>query len=179
MIRAASLRVPWGRLALDGTILVLGFGAFFWFFVIRPSAEAGGDADVLKYVLTQTYIGLNCLMVMAFGMLLIAGGGGPLRRRTLVLLTLGFATMFLADIVWAMSQGHAASTCPAASRTPSTCPATSRSAPPRGSSCAARPGTSRPPGPSTTRSSTACPTRPCWCRSSCSSTSPAATRATR
>ncbi len=103
VIRAASLRVPWGRLALDGTILVLGFGAFFWFFVIRPSA-AGGEADVLKYALTQTYIGLNCLMVMAFGMLLIAGGGGPLRRRTLVLLTLGFATMFLADIVWALSK---------------------------------------------------------------------------
>ena len=104
VIRAASLRVPWGRLALDGTILVLGFGAFFWFFVIRPSAAAGGDADVLKYALTQTYIGLNCLMVMAFGMLLIAGGGGPLRRRTLALLTLGFATMFLADIVWAMGK---------------------------------------------------------------------------
>ena len=103
VIRAASLRVPWGRLALDGTILVLGFGAFFWFFVIRPSV-AGGEADVIKYALTQTYIGLNCLMVLAFGMLLIAGGGGPLRRRTLVLLTLGFATMFLADIVWALSK---------------------------------------------------------------------------
>ncbi|MEO7387786.1 MAG: sensor domain-containing diguanylate cyclase, partial [Gammaproteobacteria bacterium] len=104
VIRAASLRVPWGRLALDGTILVLGFGAFFWFFVIRPSATAGGDADLLKYALTQTYIALNCLMVMAFGMLLIAGSGGPLRRRTLVLLTLGFATMLIADIVWAMSK---------------------------------------------------------------------------
>jgi diguanylate cyclase (GGDEF)-like protein/PAS domain S-box-containing protein len=104
VIRAASLRVPWGRLALDGTILVLGFGAFFWFFVIRPSVDAGRDTDLLKYALTQTYIGLNCLMVMAFGMLLIAGGGGPLRRRTLVLLTLGFATMFLADIVWAMGK---------------------------------------------------------------------------
>ncbi len=103
VIRAASLRVPWGRLALDGTILVLGFGAFFWFFVISPAA-AGGEADLIKYALTQTYIGLNCLMVMAFGMLLIAGGGGPLRRRTLVLLTLGFATMFLADIVWALSK---------------------------------------------------------------------------
>ena len=104
VIRAASLKVPWGRLALDGTILVLGFGAFFWFFVIRPSAAAGGDADLLKYFLTQTYIALNCLMVMAFGMLLIAGGGGALRRRTLVLLTLGFATMFVADIVWAMAK---------------------------------------------------------------------------
>ena len=104
VIRAASLRVHWGRLALDGFILVLGFGAFFWFFVIRPSAAAGGEADHLKYVLTQTYIGLNCLMVMAFGLLMMAGGGGQLRRRTLVLLTLGFATMSLADIVWALGK---------------------------------------------------------------------------
>ena len=102
-IRASALRVPWGRLALDGTILVLGFGAFFWFFVIRPSA-AIGEADLLKYALTQGYIGLNCLLVLAFGVLLMAGGDGPLRRRTLVLLTLGFSTMFLADIVWAMSK---------------------------------------------------------------------------
>ena len=104
VIRAASLRVPWARLALDGTILVLGLGAFFWYFVIRPAAEAGGNADLPKYFLTQAYIGLNCLMVLAFAMLIIAGGRGPLRRRTLVLLTLGFATMFLADIVWAMAK---------------------------------------------------------------------------
>ncbi len=102
-VRAGSLRVPWGRLALDGTILILGFGAFFWFFVIRPSA-AGNDTDVLKYALTQTYIAMNCLMVMAFGVLLMNAAGGPLRRRTLALLTLGFSTMFLADIVWAMSK---------------------------------------------------------------------------
>ena len=102
-IRASALRVPWGRLVLDGTILVLGFGAFFWFFVIRPSA-ADGEVDVLKYALTQSYIGLNCLLVLAFGVLLMAGGDGPLRRRPLVLLTLGFSTMFLADIVWAMSK---------------------------------------------------------------------------
>jgi hypothetical protein len=104
VIRTASLRVAWGRLALDGTILVLGFGAFFWFCVIRPSVAADGDADHLRYALTQAYIGLNCLMVMAFGMLIMAGGGGQFRSRTLVLLTLGFATMFLADIVWAMAK---------------------------------------------------------------------------
>ena len=103
VVRAGALRMPWARLALDSTIVVLGFGAFFWFFVIRPSA-AGGDADVIKYALTQTYIALNCLMVMAFGVLLMNGSAGPLQRRTLVLLTLGFSTMFLADIVWAMGK---------------------------------------------------------------------------
>jgi diguanylate cyclase (GGDEF)-like protein/PAS domain S-box-containing protein len=102
-VRAGSMRVPWGRLALDSTILVLGFGAFFWFFVIRPSVEAG-EADIVKFALTQAYIALNCLMVMAFGVLLMNGAAGPLRRRTLALLTVGFSTMFLADIVWAMSK---------------------------------------------------------------------------
>ena len=51
VIRAGAVRVPWGRLALDSTILMLGFGAFFWFFVIRPSAAATGNPDIIKYVL--------------------------------------------------------------------------------------------------------------------------------
>ena len=71
-IRAAAVRVQWGRLALDATILMLGFGAFFWFFVIGPSASADRDPDVIKYVLTQSYIALNCLMLLAFGVLLDA-----------------------------------------------------------------------------------------------------------
>ena len=104
VIRAGAVRVPWGRLALDSTILMLGFGAFFWFFVIRPTAAAQTHPDVIKYVLTQTYIALNCVMVLAFGVLLLNAGAGPLARRTLTFLTIGFSTMFLADIVWAMSK---------------------------------------------------------------------------
>ncbi len=104
VLRAGAVRVPLGRLALDSTILMLGFGAFFWFFVIRPTAAAETNPDVIKYVLTQTYIALNCLMVLAFGVLLLNSGAGPLGRRTLMLMTIGFSTMFLADIVWAMSK---------------------------------------------------------------------------
>jgi diguanylate cyclase (GGDEF)-like protein/PAS domain S-box-containing protein len=104
VIRAGSVRVPWGRVALDSTILILGFGAFFWFFVIRPTIAAEADPDILKYALTQTYIALNCLMVLAFGVLLLNAGAGSLGRRMLILMTIGFATMFLADIVWAMSK---------------------------------------------------------------------------
>jgi diguanylate cyclase (GGDEF)-like protein/PAS domain S-box-containing protein len=104
VVRAAALRVAWGRLALDATILMLGFGAFFWFFVIAPTASADRDPDVLKYVLSQSYIALNCLMLLAFGVLLMHAGAGPLARRTLVLLTIGFSAMFLADIVWAMGK---------------------------------------------------------------------------
>src|SRR5260221_4669601 len=36
LIRAAAVRVLWAQLALDATILVIGFGAFFWFLVTRP-----------------------------------------------------------------------------------------------------------------------------------------------
>jgi diguanylate cyclase (GGDEF)-like protein/PAS domain S-box-containing protein len=104
VIRAAAVRVQWGRLALDATILMLGFGAFFWFFVIAPTAAADRDPDVIKYVLTQSYIALNCLMLLAFGVLLMHAGSGPISRRTLVLLAIGFSAMFLADIVWAMSK---------------------------------------------------------------------------
>jgi len=104
VIRAAAVRVQWGRLALDATILMLGFGAFFWFFVIAPTAAADRDPDVIKYVLTQSYIALNCLMLLAFGVLLMHAGDGPVSRRTLVLLAVGFSSMFLADIVWAMNK---------------------------------------------------------------------------
>jgi diguanylate cyclase (GGDEF)-like protein/PAS domain S-box-containing protein len=104
VLRAAEVRVQWGRLALDATILMLGFGAFFWFFVIAPTSAADHDPDLLKYVLTQSYIALNCIMLLAFGVLLMHAGGGPIHRRTLGLLAIGFSTMFLADIVWAMSK---------------------------------------------------------------------------
>jgi diguanylate cyclase (GGDEF)-like protein/PAS domain S-box-containing protein len=103
-LRAANVRVQWGRLALDATILMLGFGAFFWFFVIAPTSAAERDPDVIKYVLTQTYIFLNAIMVLVFGVLLMHGSGGPIRRRTLALMTIGFSAMFLADIVWALSK---------------------------------------------------------------------------
>ena len=104
VIRAGTARVPWGRLALDSIILMLGFGAFFWFFVIRPTAAANTHPELIKYALTQIYIALNCLMVLAFGVLLLNAGSGPLGRRMLVLMTIGFSTMFLADIVWAMNK---------------------------------------------------------------------------
>ena len=104
VLRAADVRVQWGRLALDATILMLGFGTFFWYFVIAPTSAVERDPDVVKYVLTQSYIALNCIMLLALGILLLHSGGGPIHRRTLVLLTIGFSAMFLADIVWALSK---------------------------------------------------------------------------
>ena len=104
VIRAAAVRVQWARLSLDATILTLGFGAFFWFCVIAPTAAAGRDPDLLKYVLAQSYIALNCIMLLACGVLLMHSGAAPIQRRALLLLTLGFSSMSLADIVWAMSK---------------------------------------------------------------------------
>jgi diguanylate cyclase (GGDEF)-like protein/PAS domain S-box-containing protein len=104
VIRAAAVRVQWVRLGLDATILMLGFGAFFWFGVIAPTAAAQHDPDLLKYVLAQGYIALNCVMLLACGVLLMHSNATPVQRRTLLFLTLGFSSMSLADIVWGMSK---------------------------------------------------------------------------
>lgn len=104
VVRAAAVRMQWARLGLDATILTLGFGAFFWYCVIAPTAAAQHEPDVLKYALAQGYIALNCVMLLACGVLLMHSGTAPIQRRTLMLLTLGFSFMSIADIVWAMSK---------------------------------------------------------------------------
>ena len=43
LIRASAVRVRWVQLALDAMILVVGFGAFFWFLVIRPAASCSNE----------------------------------------------------------------------------------------------------------------------------------------
>jgi len=103
-IRSAAVRVPWMRLGLDAVILLLGLGGFFWFFVIAPTAAAQQDPDLLRYVLAQSYIALNCLVLLACAVLLMHSGSMPMPRRAIMLLTLGFASMSVADIVWAMSK---------------------------------------------------------------------------
>jgi diguanylate cyclase (GGDEF)-like protein/PAS domain S-box-containing protein len=103
-IRSAAVRVPWARLGLDAAILLLGFGGFFWFFVIEPTAAAQQDPDVLRYALAQAYIALNCLVLLACAVLLMHAHSLPIPRRSIMLLTLGFASMSIADIVWAMSK---------------------------------------------------------------------------
>jgi len=103
LIRAAAVKVRWGQLALDAVILVVGFGAFFWFLVIRP-AEASTEIDVIKNTLSQAYIALNCIMLLTLGVVLLAGAGNPSGRRVPMLLLVGFATMFLADILWSVAK---------------------------------------------------------------------------
>src|SRR5471030_3252352 len=62
MVRAAAVRVPWMQIALDGTIFVVGFGAFFWFLVIRPAATVN-EVDVIKHALSETYLAMNCVVL--------------------------------------------------------------------------------------------------------------------
>jgi len=101
--RARGVRVPWARLALDVVILAVGFGAFFWFLVIRP-AEAQAEVDLLKQALSQAYVALNCSLLLSLGLLLVTGSDRAGSRRVPLLLLLGCTTMFLADIVWALAK---------------------------------------------------------------------------
>src|SRR6202789_1040240 len=80
LIRGAAVRVPWAQLSIDATICVVGFGAFFWFLVIRPAASAT-FADFFKQMLSQVYTGLDCLLLLIFGVLLLTGAGKAGARR--------------------------------------------------------------------------------------------------
>jgi diguanylate cyclase (GGDEF)-like protein/PAS domain S-box-containing protein len=99
LIRAASIRVPWIQLCLDATILVIGFGAFFWFLVVRP-AEIH-EVGTLKQALSEAYAGLDCLLLLVLGVRLLTGAAD---RRIPLLLIIGFAAMFIADIFWSLAK---------------------------------------------------------------------------
>ena len=103
LIRAAAVKVHWVQLALDAAILVSGFGAFFWFLVIRPAAS-GAETDVIKNTLTQVYLALDCILLLTLGVLLLAGVGNRSGRRVSLLLLVGFAMMFLGDILWSIAK---------------------------------------------------------------------------
>jgi diguanylate cyclase (GGDEF)-like protein/PAS domain S-box-containing protein len=94
------MKMPWARLTLDGAIFVVGFGAFFWILVIRPASTAS-ELDVLKQALSQSYVALNCLLMLAFGLLLLTESGS---RRIPLALLVGFTTMFLGDIMWSLGK---------------------------------------------------------------------------
>ena len=100
LIRSAAIRVPWTQLCLDAAILVIGFGAFFWFLVVRP-AGAHAEIDSLKQGLSEAYAGLDCLVLLMLGVRLLTGAA---QRRIPVLLIVGFVTMFIADIYWSLAK---------------------------------------------------------------------------
>jgi len=103
LIRAAAVRVPWVQLSMDATIFAVGFGAFFWFLVLHPAAQQH-EASVLKQVLSQTYLTLDCILLLMLGVLLLTGSGNLGGQRVPLLLLTGFATMFAGDIVWSLAK---------------------------------------------------------------------------
>jgi diguanylate cyclase (GGDEF)-like protein/PAS domain S-box-containing protein len=102
-IRAAAVSVPWMQLSMDATIFAVGFGAFFWFLVIRPAASST-EMDLLKEVLSQAYVTLDCILLLMLGVLLLTGSGHVGGWRVPLLLLTGFATMFVGDIVWSLAK---------------------------------------------------------------------------
>ena len=103
LIRAAAVRVPWVQLSMDATIFAVGFGAFFWFLVLHPAAQAH-EASGLKQVLSLTYLTLDCVLLLMLGVLLLTGSGNLGGQRVPLMLLTGFATMFWGDIVWALAK---------------------------------------------------------------------------
>jgi diguanylate cyclase (GGDEF)-like protein/PAS domain S-box-containing protein len=103
LIRAAAVRVPWVLLTLDAAIFSVGFGAFFWFLVIRPETSHT-HVVFLKEALSQAYVILDCITLLMFGVLLLAGAGSPGGRRIPLLILSGFAAMFLGDILWSLAK---------------------------------------------------------------------------
>jgi diguanylate cyclase (GGDEF)-like protein/PAS domain S-box-containing protein len=103
LIRAAAVRVLWLQLSLDATIFVVGFGAFFWFLVLRPVTDHT-ELDFLKQALSVAYLGLDCVMLLILGVLVLTGVGTGGGRRVPLLLLGGFASMFLGDILWSLAK---------------------------------------------------------------------------
>ena len=103
LIRAAAVRVPWVQLSLDTAIFTVGFGALFWFLVIHPAGEHV-QLGLLKETLSQAYLACDCILLLMLGVLLLTGAGNAGGWRVPVLLLSGFATMFLADILWSLGK---------------------------------------------------------------------------
>ena len=105
-IRAAAVRVPWVQLTLDGTIFVVGFGAFFWFLVIRVAASAT-QVDFLRQAISLAYAALDCVLVLMLGVLLLARAGTEVSsagRRVPLLILGGIAAMFFSDVLWSLAK---------------------------------------------------------------------------
>jgi diguanylate cyclase (GGDEF)-like protein/PAS domain S-box-containing protein len=101
LIRAAAVRVPWIQLSLDATIFVVGFGAVFWYLVVEPAA-IHANLGLLKEALSEAYLALDSFSLLLLGVLVLTGSASGW-RVPLLLLT-GFATMFLADIIWSLGK---------------------------------------------------------------------------
>ena len=104
MIQSLAVRVRWLQLALDAFIFMVGFGAFFWYLVIQPAALATKITSIAQF-LAQFYAALDCAMLLLLGVVVLAASTAGKGARRVALYTLvGFATLFVADILWALAK---------------------------------------------------------------------------
>ena len=103
LIRAAAVRVSWLQLCLDAAIFTVGFGAFFWYLVIRPAALQA-PIDSLKQLLSQGYAAMDCVLLLMLGVVLLTDAYRASERRISLYIMLGFTTIFLGDILWSLAK---------------------------------------------------------------------------
>ena len=103
LIRAAAVRVSWLQLCLDAAIFTVGFGAFFWYLVIRPAALQA-PIDSLKQLLSQGYAAMDCVLLLMLGVVLLTDAHRATERRISLYIMLGFSTIFLGDILWSLAK---------------------------------------------------------------------------
>jgi len=99
-----------------------------------PPAAAHAEVDLLKQALSLAYLGLDCVLLLALGVLVLTGAGNGRGWRIPLLLLSGFATMFLGDILWSLAKVRGYYL-PGGFRTCCTCPATRRWPPPGAHRC--------------------------------------------
>jgi len=95
LIRAAAVRVPWIQLSLDATI----FCRWFRRVLLVPGDPPRGSARRSRPAQASPESGvprLDCVLLLALGVLVLTGAGNVGGRRIPLLLLSGFATMFLA-----------------------------------------------------------------------------------
>jgi diguanylate cyclase (GGDEF)-like protein/PAS domain S-box-containing protein len=103
LIRTAAVRVAWLQLTLDAAIFAVGFGAFFWYLVIRPAAIEA-PIDSLKQLLSQGYTTMDCVALLMLGVVLLTDAQRASDRRISKLVMSGFGILFLGDIFWSLAK---------------------------------------------------------------------------
>jgi signal transduction histidine kinase len=92
------------RLGLDLGTVALGGVAVIWYFVLGPTAVAGGEGG-LQSAFSAAYPVADMLLMVGIGSVLLRGVGAS-ARNALWVLTAGFCFLVLADVIY----GHLALT---------------------------------------------------------------------